>query len=164
MATNDRVNVIIEGLDRLLKKLSKLGPQVYKPAIAEGAAHLKSVIATYPPQVLGRKQPPKTMRQRIFLIIAIAEGLIDFPYRRGRSPGSEALGRRWTIEFRDNGLTGIVGNNASYAWFVHDHAEQSEFHHESGWKTDREVAEQEADEVRNIMAAHIGRWAASRSK
>ena len=154
----DDITVRVEGLDSLLKKLGRLGLAVYKPAIAEGAAHIKNAIATYPPRQLGRKQPPKTMRQRIFLINAINDGTIDFPYRRGRSPGSETLGRRWTVEFRDDGKTAIVGNNASYAKFVHDPNEQSAFHKGGGWKTSRQVAEDEAQAVNEIMIRHIQKW------
>jgi hypothetical protein len=160
MATD--TNIRIEGLDKLLKKLGKLGPPVYAPAIAESATHIKSVIATYPPRVLGRKQPPKTLRQRIFLINAIEEGLIEVPYRRGLSPGSEAMGRRWTIVFRDRGKTAIVGNNASYVSLVQGHGTQSPFHEEGGWKTDRQVADQESREVKEILARHIAVWARSK--
>lgn len=155
-------NVTIEGLDKLLKKLGRLGPRVYRPAIAEAGAHIKSAIATYPTRQLGRKQPPKTMRQFIFLVNAFREGLIDFPYRRGQSPGSEALGRKWTVEFRDEGKTAIVGNNASYARFMHDPDEQSHFHAEGGWKTTRQIAEEEADAVREILGRHIATWARGR--
>lgn len=156
-------SVKIEGLDKLLKKLGKLGPPVYRPAIAEAATHIKNVIARYPPRILGRKQPPKTMRQLLFLIYAIREGIIDFPYRRGQSPGSEAMGRRWTIVFRDEGKTAVVGNNASYVRLLHDHDDQTEFHKGGGWKTDRQVAEQEAREVRIILARHIASWSRSKS-
>lgn len=158
----DNVDVRIEGLDRVLKKLGRLGPKVYKPAIAEGAAHIKSVIAEYPPRQLGRKQPPKTMKQRIFLINAIKEGRIEVPYRRGRSPGSEAMGRRWTIQFRDDGKTAVVGNNASYVERVHDSDKQSAFHKDGGWKTDRQVADGEAQEVKEIMIRHIRAWRQSK--
>lgn len=155
-------NVTIEGLDKVLKKLGRFGPQVYRPAIAEAGSHIKSVLAQYPPRQLGRKQPPKTMRQFLFLVHAIAEGIIDFPYRRGQSPTSEALGRKWTVELRDEGRTAIVGNNASYAKFVHDPNDQSHFHAEGGWKTTRQVAEQEANDVQRILAAHIARWRRSK--
>lgn len=154
----NEIDIRVEGLDRVLKKLGRLGPAVYRPAIAEGAAHIKSVIAVYPPRQLGRKQPPKTLRQRLFLIWAFATGVLDFPYRRGRSPGSEALGRRWTIQFRDNGKTAVVGNNASYARYMHDPADQSYFHKEGGWKTSRQVADEEAREVYEIMIKHIQQW------
>lgn len=139
----------VEGIDKLLRKLKRLGPPTYRPAIAEGAAHLKSAIATYPPRRHG-PQPPKTMRQRLFLIYAIENGLIDVPYRRKGS-----LGRRWTVEFRDEGLTGVVGNNTPNAKYVQGHEDQSLYHEETGWKTDRQVVEDEAREVREIMARHI---------
>lgn len=146
--------VRVEGLDQLLRKLARLGPSVYRPAVAEAATHVKDVIAVYPPQRRG-KQPPKTMKQFIFLTHAIPNGLIDYPYRRGISRTSEALGRRWTIEYRNNGLTAIVGNNASYVRWVHDGEDQSFYHKTTGWKTDKQVVREEAREVKEILARHV---------
>ncbi len=147
------VSMRVEGLDELLRKLRRLGKETAQPAIAEGANHIKEVIAVYPPRS-SRPQPPKTFKQRVFLIWAIANRIIDFPYRRGISPGSQALGRRWTVEFRDDGLTGVVGNNARYAEVVHDWQKQSHYHQQTGWKTDRDVVEQEARAVFDILNNH----------
>lgn len=146
--------VRVEGLDDLLRKLGKMGPGVYKPAIAEGAAHIKSVIATYPPARHGA-QPFKTVKQMRYFFYALANGLIEVPYKRGISPNSEALGRRWTIAFRDDGKTAVIGNNASYAQIVQDDKLQSNYHRVTGWKTDKQVAESEARELREIVARHI---------
>jgi hypothetical protein len=140
----------IEGLDKLLRKLDKMGPGVYKPALAEAGAHIKSVMAAYPPQITGRKQPPKTMRQRLFLIWAIAKGIITIPYRRGG-----ILGKRWTVEFRDGGKTAVVGNNTKGGKFVQGAADQSRFHAAGGWKTDKQVAKEEAGNVKEILARHV---------
>lgn len=151
---SDDISLKIEGIEPLIRKLKRFGPTVYRPALMEGGTHIKSVFADYPPRRFG-KQPPKTMRQRIFLVNAIKEGLIDYPYRRGVSPSSEALGRRWTVEDRDKGLTVAIGNNASYVRWVHDAELQSEYHKLTGWKTDKQVAEEEAREVKEILARHI---------
>ncbi len=145
-----QTNIRVEGLDKLLKKLGKMGPQVYKPALAEAGAHIKSVMASYPAQMTGRKQPPKTLRQRLFLIYAIREGLISVPYRR-----TGGLGRRWTVEFRDNGLTAVVGNNAPQVRLMHAAGEQSRFHAAGGWKTDKQVVHDEARAVQEILARHV---------
>lgn len=150
--------VKVGGLEGLIKKLNSLGPDAIKPAVAKAAAHLKRVISVYPPQKTGRKQPFKTDKQRRFFFAALREGRIEVPYRRGQSPGSEALGRRWTIQFRDNGTSAVVGNNASYAPYVLDDEEQSHFHQEGGWKTYGQVAKQERPIIRDIMAARIGEW------
>lgn len=152
----NRVQVL--GLDELLRKLGGFGLNAVRPAIAEIATHIKSVIATYPPQRPGRKQPFKTDKQRRFFFAALREGRIEVPYRRGQSPGSEAMGRRWTIQFRDNGLTAIVGNNASYVHVVHDSEEQSHFHQQGGWKTDRQIATQESRNAQRILSKHYQRW------
>lgn len=153
-----KVTVRIEGLDALIRKLNSIGPQAYRPAIAEAATHVKGVIATYPPQRTGRRQPFKTAQSRRFFFAALRDGRIEVPYRRGTSPGSEAMGRRWTIQFRNQGKTAIVGNNASYVSLVHGHTEQSRFHKEGGWKTDRQIADQESREVKRIFSRHIARW------
>jgi len=146
--------VRVEGLDKLLKKLGKMGPGVYKPAIAEGATHIKSVIATYPP-ARHESQPFKTLRQIRYFFYALKNGLIEVPYRRGLSPSSEALGRKWTVEFRDDGKTAVVGNNTSYGPLVQKDGVQSNYHRITGWKTDKQVAESEAKPLRDIMARHI---------
>jgi hypothetical protein len=91
----------------------------------------------------------------IFLRHAFEEGLIDSPYRRGRSAGSEGLGRKWTVEFRDEGKTAVVGNNASYARFVQGQSDQALYHQTTGWTTDKKVAKQEARAVYEILARHI---------
>ncbi len=144
----------VEGLNKLLKKLGKMGLQVYRPAIAESGAHIKSVIAVYPPRRHG-KQPFKSARQRAFFFYALKNGLIEVPYRRGLSPKSEALGRKWTVEFRDGGKTAVVGNNVSYGPLVQKHDKQSMYHRVTGWKTDRQVATDEARAVKQILARHI---------
>lgn len=155
----DEEYIRVEGLDRLLKKIGKLGPGVYKPAIAEGATHLRDVIREYPPRRFG-EQPFKTLRQRRYFFYALEAGLIQVPYVRGLSPGSERLGARWTIVFKDQGKTAVVGNNARYAAIVHSQDEQSHYHTLTGWKTDRRVAQDEAGEVRKIVARHY--WDAIR--
>lgn len=151
---DEPTNIRIEGIDRLLKKLGRMGSAVYKPAIAEAATHIKSVLEVYPPRRYG-KQPFKTARQRAYVMWALNEGLIEIPYRRGLSPGSQALGRRWTIEFRDNGKTAIVGNNVRYGPLVQGADTQSRYHQLTGWKTDRQVATEEAPAVKEILARHI---------
>jgi hypothetical protein len=145
-----QTNVKIVGLDKLLRKLDKMGSKVYRPALAEAGAHLKSVLASYPPQVTGRKQPPKTRRQRLFLIWAIREGLITIPYRR-----TGGLGRRWTVDLRDGGKTAVVGNNAPHVRYMHADGEQSLFHAAGGWKTDKQVAREEAGAVKAILVRHL---------
>lgn len=148
------VNVRVEGLDKALRKLRRLGPDAYRPAMAEGGAHLKNVMAQYPPRRYG-PQPAKTSKQRAFLFWAIANGIIQVPYVRGSSPGSQTLGKRWTVAERDNGLTAVVGNNAGYARLVHSATEQTEYHRLTGWKTDQQVVEEEAPRVKEILTRHI---------
>ena len=154
MANEPSLSVRVEGLDELFSKLNSLGSAVYRPAIAEAATHVKSVIATYPQQKVGRKQPPVSQKQRIFLIIAIREGQIEVPYRR-----TGGLGQNWNITFRDNGKTAIVGNSTPGGVYVQGHGKQSVFHKGGGWKTNRQVADQESRKVKEILSRHIAQWA-----
>jgi hypothetical protein len=145
------VSVTVNGLEPLLRKLNSL-EAVYRPAVAESATHIKRVIATYPQQKVGRKQPPVSRKQRIFLIMSIREGRISVPHRR-----TGGLGRMWDILFRDSGKTAIVENKTPGAEFVQGSA-QSAFHRQGGWKTDRQVANQEASTVKAIFSRHIAQW------
>lgn len=147
------IKVTVNGLEPLARKLDSMDGSVYRPAVAESATHIKSVISTYPQQKVGRKQPPVSRKQRIFLIMAIREGRISVPHRR-----TGGLGRMWDILFRDNGKTAIVENPTTGAEFVQGGTSQSAFHRQGGWQTDRQVAKQESSAVQRIFARHIANW------
>lgn len=152
------VQIELKGLEKIMDKLEFL--PTFQAGIHAGTLWVKAMIAQYPPRVLGRKQPPKTRKQWAFLRWAIPNKVIDFPYRRGMSGGSQALGRKWTTKFEDRGKTGVVGNNVSYGPFVQGD-KQSAFHRAGGWKTTREVAQDEAEKVRayvlNAIRDHLRR-------
>jgi hypothetical protein len=145
-----QTSIRVEGLDKLLKKLDKLGSGVYRPALAEAGAYIKNIMASYPPQITGRAQPFKTRRQRAFVMAALREGLITVPYRR-----TGGLGRRWTVVLRDGGKTAVVSNNAPHARLMHAAGDQAQFHAAGGWKTDKQVAQEEAGAVKAILARHV---------
>ena len=133
----------IEGIEPLLKKIKSL--QELRPvagAIRAGAAHLKGKLQIYPPERHG-PQPFKTEKQRRYFFYAKGKGLIQVPYRRGQSPGSQNLKQTWTVSTTHAGLTAEIGTNAPYARPVQDRAEQSAYHRQTGWPTVQDVAEQE---------------------
>lgn len=141
------VTITMEGLEKILSRLDML--PTFRSGVTSGALYVKERIAIYPPRRHG-KQPPKTAKQRAFLIWAIRTGRIEVPYRRGQSSGSQTLGRRWTVRFDDQGKQGIIGNNVSYGPYVQGD-QQSLFHKTTGWKTTRQVARDEGPAVRKYV-------------
>ena len=104
----DTVNIKIEGIEQLVKKLGQAtAAQTLSPAIQAATLHLKGVIAVYPPSSSANSPSRPHWYERGF----------GPRWRRkdgtvGGRKTSETLGRRWTIKTR--GLTGMVGNNVSY--------------------------------------------------
>ena len=128
-------SVHIEGLDRVVRKLRSLEDlSAYKNALKAAALHVKGKVAKYPPASEANR-PKESGRW----------------YERGygmRWPGggrktSEMLGRKWTTQARDSGMTQVVGNNVSYGPFVQGDR-QAAFHERRGWKTIETVAKEES--------------------
>jgi len=141
-------SIEIEGLERIVGKLNKVNAAI--PASIEAAAiYVKGKIDQAPPVRHGRM--PMTMKQRKWFLMALREGLIDVPWRRGISPLSQRLTQSWTTEMRDKGMTAVVGNDTSYGPFVQDKEKQSKYHADTGWKTVQEVAETESKKVSEIV-------------
>lgn len=143
-----------DGLEPLLKKLTKLSQLKYViAAIKAAAAHVKGKADDYPPSTIANSPDNPTGRW----------------YERGYGPKwqtrsgvhgrktSETLGRRWAIKIEDHGLTAIIGNNVSYAPFVHSREEQAGFHKDRGWKTVEDVAEEETPVVLDFLHQEIDR-------
>lgn len=81
----------------------------------------------------------------------------------GGAKTSQMLGRRWAIHAV--GATGhSVGNNATYAPYVHASEEQASFHGRRGWKTDLASIKKLIDsgDINRIVVASI--QAAMRSR
>lgn len=96
-----------------------------KRGLMAGGLHIKRVIAEYPPAR---------------------------PSSRYIRTGT--LGRRWTAEPSNGGLTVTVGNNVWYAPLVQAFAYQA-FMHFGVWQTDEDVARSEADRVTEIVDAEV---------
>lgn len=149
-------NITLEGYEELVAKLTTLEQmkQMAK-AVKAAATHVKGKIATYPPVRRG-PQPFKTDKSRRYFFWALRNGKIDVPYRRGASPGSETLGRKWTISAQDSGLTAVVGNNVSYGRLVQGES-QTGYHKTTGWKTTEQVADEERETVVRMLVEEIER-------
>ncbi len=137
----------IDGMEQLLAKIKSL--EELRPVagrIKAAAAHVKGKLMQYPSARHGR-QPFKTEKQRRYFFYALNAGIIEVPYRRGQSPGSRNLKQSWAVAFYNEGLTAEIGNNAPYGPVVQGAAQQSQYHRDTGWQTDQDVAEQEMDTV-----------------
>lgn len=111
--------ITITGLEPLFKKFDNIGAlRILEPPMQRAVLRGEAFMKDYPPAPAGSK------------------------YIRGRGfPGrqtSEKLGQRWTtkIDRSAHGLTGRIGNNASYAKWVQSAAYQTRFHARTGWRTD----------------------------
>ena len=147
--------VRIEGLPQLLAKLQRVGSvRLVRAAIAEVAANVKKAIATSPPV---RRGPAiwRNDTERLAFFAALRAGEIEVPYRRGSSPGSEKLGSKWTVEFRDGGMSAIVGNNVTYGPLVQDKDSQHPYHALTGWPTIQGVAEEETAKADKTMKKYF---------
>ena len=125
---------------RIRGKLEEVLP-VVKGVVKALALEAKGKISKAPRQPKHRMKF-KSARQRAYVLAAIREGLIEVPYRRAMSPGSEALNKSWTIGELEDGLGAVVGNDTSYGPLVQDRDQQSLFHQETGWITVQDVREQ----------------------
>ena len=145
----------IEGLDKLLTKLDGIeNLQKIKPALKAGAVHIKGKIAKYPPKSIANSPSNPTGRW-------YERGFGTRTATGGAYPTSETLGRKWTVASRDRGFTQVVGNNVSYGPFVQSAEDQAKIHGKRGWKTDQQVADEEADTVLDFVKKEVDKILAS---
>ena len=133
----------LRDVDRLGPKLKRLiNLTAYRHGMMAAAEHVKGKVATYPRARRG-PQPFKTDKQRRGFFAKLKAGVIDVPYRLGISPNSQRLDTKWFVSMISDLRASIV-NSATYATLVHDRTKQSRYHHETGWKTAQDVAEDPA--------------------
>jgi len=141
----------IEGLDKLIKKLDKIGKLDYvKAGIKAGAVYVKGKIAKYPPPTAINKPGNPSGRWYV-------RGF-GWRFASGRvSPVSEDLGGGWTIKTEDRGFTAIVGNDTSYGIFVQGPKDGPKGQRQAGhmarigWKSVDTVAEEEKKRVQEYV-------------
>ncbi|MBA4420264.1 MAG: hypothetical protein C0391_03880 [Anaerolinea sp.] len=144
------INIEVTGAKELVAKLGKMaGLTFFKAALKAGGVYLKGKISI-PPGVnrLSRAEVYgdtwKGGAQRRFFFGALMAGIIDVPYVRNQSAGSQGLTKRWTVKASDGGMTVTVGNNAGYGALVHGEVgEQSRYLAAVGWRPASTVAEEE---------------------
>lgn len=148
-------DMALVGYAELELKFGNLDPAI-KRSVAAGSLHIKGKVSIYAPATAGNS--PRTY----------TTGGQNIWYERGwgskwalKGGGwhgrkkSETLGRKWTIEIRNGGMVGIIGNNVSYGPYVQDPEEQTHVHKAHGWKTTKQVADEEVDTVRNLFKREI---------
>ena len=147
----------IEGIEPLLKKITTLRQlRPVRAAIRSSALYVKGRVARYPPQRHG-PQPFETDRQRRGFFAKLRSGEIEVPYRRGISPGSQALGRSWSIGYRKSGLRAVLTNRAGYGPLVQDREKQAAYHKATGWPTTQGVMEAEEATVVEVVRRALQR-------
>lgn len=145
--------ITVKGLDKLHAKFVTIDR--LKPLIGEIQAcgvYLKGKMAVYPRSTWANM--PGTFPHRW--------------YERGYGPkwalkgggingikSSETLGRKWTVQSRDQGLTAVVGNNVSYGPYVQSAEKQAEIHNANGWQTDEDVVKWERGYIVNRLNKRI---------
>lgn len=151
MATTIR----IEGLEALERKLGRaVADSTINTAIKAAALHVKGKIAEYPDATDANR--PKTYQP----------GRWNTWYERGfgqkwaRADGSvgsratsETLGRKWTI--RTSNRSATIGNNVSYGPYVQGATRQTAAMRRIGWKTTKDVAEEESERVLRFVVREI---------
>jgi hypothetical protein len=144
------INIDADDLIRKITTLQEL--RRVKAAMKMAGVFLRGKMATYParrfgpnPGLRGKSEKAAKMRRGFFA--KLRSGEIEVPYRRGISPGSETLGRRWTVTQSGDGMTVTIGNNASYAQLVQSADKQTQYHKTTGWLTEQEAEERHGDEV-----------------
>ena len=154
------ISVEIKGMPKLRRKILAVLPAL-KAGIKAATVHVEGKINTYPPETIANKAKTFT------------SGGNNRWYERGwgtkwaLSAGSwhgyktsQDLKARWTIAFKNAGLTGVVGNNADYAPYVQGPLQgspplQATALKKIGWKSVTTVAEEESETVAKFIQGHV---------
>lgn len=139
----------IKGLDKLKWKMQGVMPAV-KVGIKAGTLHVKGKVAIYPKATIANDPSQQRWYERGW---GSKWHLKSGGWHGKKS--SEMLGKKWTIEIRNDGLTGVIGNNVSYGPYVQSPDKQASALKKIGWKTTEEVAEEEKETVLNGIKAQV---------
>lgn len=146
-------NVELRGLKELLERIHSLEDLRWlRDGIAAAAVNLKGKIAEYPPagSFAGRYNL-KTHKKMGHYMRGL--GWVSATGRLSKS--SEGLSTRWAVNFENDGLRAVIGNNASYGPWVQDRYSQTTIHRARGWKTVQDVSEQEAERVSAMLKNYL---------
>lgn len=141
----------IKGMNQLLRRLTSIKElRGAKRGLKAGALYIKGKIAIYPPS-----SEANTPNQRRWYERGYGPKWMRKDGSIGGKKTSQTLGRRWTMESQNAGLTQVVGNNATYAPYVQSAEKQASFHAARGWKTDEQVIDEEGPTVLNYVKSEV---------
>ena len=151
----------LSALTQLVLSQSNRGRATLRSATMAGALTALSFIKPYPEanrpsrsSVYG--QTWKSEKQRRYFFFALRHGLIQVPYRRGISPGSQRLGRSWAAkQLTDTSVA--IGTNVTYARMVKDEGAQTKYMKAVGWTTIQQDIQRGRTAVLNTMNTVIRR-------
>lgn len=144
--------ISLEGDGRLKKLLGQNWRQVFTAGALATGKEIEARMKSYPPRRHGIPVVFVSARQRRYFFWALKSGEITVPYRR-----SGTLGRRWYTKALSGEPGAIVGNPTPYAPFVQAAAQQSEYHRQVPWQTEKQVVTQAQQEglLRRAMETAI---------
>lgn len=131
----------IIGMEELRERLKGLQDlTMVRGALIDAAKVIEGELSVYPEaKRLKRRDvygtPFKTEKQRRFFFWALGQGIIEVPYHRGESPGSERHKASWNTQMGDGGLTARIGSDTTYGPYLQDPEKQSQFARAIGWRT-----------------------------
>lgn len=134
-------------IKRALQRIAQTRVQrCIRGALDAGATAAYDVLAKYPPQEQGRKNPPQTQRQRRYLMWLARQGKI--PYRRTGNLRQKLLIVKPANDRRE------VKNTASYYPYVWGSSDRAQARIHAGvWPTRRDaIAAVERETVRALRA------------
>lgn len=150
------LGISADGFEEVERALTRTaGLQGFKTGIRASMQHLRSAVRQVPP-VSRRPQPFTSDAQRRGFFARLRAGEIEVPYRRGISPNSEDMPNRWGVDIQDGGMTGVLGNTASYSPLVQG-KRQAMYHRITGWKTVEQIGQEEAGTVFRLIGQSIAR-------
>ena len=139
----------IKGLDKLQVKFAGIEPAI-KAGIKASTVHIKGKVAKYPAATMANDPSQRQWYER---------GWGSKWHVRGGGwhgrKSSETLGKKWTVEFTNNGMTARIGNDVSYGKWVQSPEYQARALKRIGWKTTEQVAEEETETVEKFIKSQI---------
>lgn len=144
----------IKGMNKLIRKLDTVAKlKGAKRGLKAGAEHIEGTIKEYAPKSEANveKAHGRWYERGWGSKYKRLDGVVT-----GKKT-SKTLRTKWSTRSRNSGLLQVIGNNASYARFVHSAEEQAKFHGDRGWLTDEQVIKSEGDEVLKFVQHEINK-------
>jgi hypothetical protein len=149
----------VEGLDRIIAALGEIAGMTWAKGLIDAAlANVQESVSVYP--AASEANQPR----------GFTSGGDNRWYERGFGPRwarkdgsiggaktSQMLGRKWahTVKQETGMIVGEIGNNASYAAYVHGQDTQQWYHLARGWRVIEPLLEQARDAVQEEVMDKI---------